>query len=188
MQDSKYLLKSPEITIVPSNEDDLWNSDWIISLRGGDKEQIGTASFAGEKALGTVPLRVELKEGYRNQGYGTEVFRLMVSWAFERKSVYEVTAVTVHENDKCVKALSKAGFIFRSSDGPVETYSVIKQKTSWTGLYVMIGIVIGCLLGVVSGNLWVGFGIGMLACLSIGASMDMGAARYRANVTGKRKH
>lgn len=65
-----FYLKSEKLTITPSNEEDLWESDWVIALRQGEKEQIGTASFAGEKLLGAVPLQVELAQNYRNRGWG----------------------------------------------------------------------------------------------------------------------
>lgn len=182
---SRFVLQSAELVIVPSREDDLWNSDWIISRKEG--EQIGTASFAGEKALGVVPVYIEIFEQYRNQGHGTQALKMMVQWAFERKNVYEISAMTTQGNDKGIRILEKAGFVFRRSDGATVEYSIIKQRTSWTGLYLMLGIALGMALGVVSGNLWVGFVIGLVACLSIGATMDGKASKERAAVTGRKK-
>lgn len=185
MKKKDIWLKSDTITITPSNAEDLWESDWIIALRKGEKEQIGTASFAGEKYLGAVPLKVELAQKYRNQGLGTEVIKMMVNWVFLYRNIYEVISQVEHENDKGVNALQKAGFVFRGNEGSVETYSIIKEKTVWTGVYVIVGIIVGMILGVVLNNVWLGFAIGLIVCLCIGVIMDSNALKYRESVTGK---
>ncbi len=185
MKKNDFWLKSDMITITPSNEEDLWESDWIIALRKGEKEQIGTASFAGEKLLGAVPLKVELSQIYRNRGLGTEVIKMMVNWAFLHRNIYEVISWVEHENDKGVNALRKAGFVFRGKEGNTETYSIIKAKTVWTGVYVVVGIIVGMILGIVLNNVWLGFAVGLVSCLCLGAVMDSNALKYRESVTGK---
>ncbi len=183
--DKKNLLKSSRITIEPSDEKDLWNADWIISLTKGDGERIGKASFAGEKVRGTVPLTVELEEEYRNRGYGTEAICKMVNWAFRHPNVYEVTAETEHENDKAVKALGKAGFVYREGDRQTERYSVVRGRSNWLGIYLVIGICLGLVLGIVLSAPKLGFGIGLVISLITGAAMDNSEKRKREKVTGK---
>lgn len=185
MNKKSFYLKSEIITITPSNEEDLWESDWIIAFRKGEKEQIGTASFAGEKLLGAIPLKVELAQKYRNRGLGTEVIKMMVNWAFLHKNIYEVVSRVEHENDKGVNALQKAGFVFRGKEGNVETYSIVKEKTAWTGIYVAVGIIMGLILGLVFNNAWLGFAIGFISCLCMGKILDYNALKYRESVTGK---
>lgn len=185
MKKNGFCLKSETVTITPSNMEDLWESDWIIAARKGDKERIGTASFAGEKLLGTIPLHVELMPEYRNRGLGTEIIRMMVNWAFLHKNIFEVVSRVEHENDKGVNALQKAGFVFRGSEEKVETYSVIKAKTVWTGVYVVAGILAGMILGIMINSVWLGFAIGLSANLCIGSIMDADALKYRESVTGK---
>lgn len=185
MSKKSFYLKSEIITITPSNEEDLWESDWIIAFRKGEKEQIGTASFAGEKLLGAIPLKVELAQKYRNRGLGTEVIKMMVNWAFLHKNIYEVVSRVEHENDKGVNALQKAGFVFRGKEGNVETYSIVKAKTAWTGIYVAVGIIMGLILGLVFNNAWLGFAIGFVSCLCMGKILDYNALKYRESVTGK---
>ena len=185
MMKNSFCLKSDTVTITPSNMENLWESDWIIAFRKGEKEQIGTASFAGEKLFGAVPLNVELMTKYRNRGLGTEIIRMMVNWAFLHKNVYEVVSKVEHENDKGVNALQKAGFVFRGNEGKEETYSIIKGKTVWTGVYVVVGILVGMIFGIVINSVWLGFAIGLGASLCIGAIMDNNALKYRESVTGK---
>lgn len=185
MSKKSFYLKSEIITITPSNEEDLWESDWIIAFRKGEKEQIGTASFAGEKLLGAIPLKVELAQKYRNRGLGTEVIKMMVNWAFLHKNIYEVVSRVEHENDKGVNALQKAGFVFRGKEDNVEIYSIVKAKTAWTGIYVAVGIIMGLILGLVFNNAWLGFAIGFISCLCMGKILDYNALKYRESVTGK---
>lgn len=188
MMKNDFCLKSDTVTITPSNMENLWESDWIIAFRKGEKEQLGTATFAGEKLLGTVPLSVELIPRYRNRGLGTEIIRMMVNWAFLHKNIFEVVSKVEHENDKGVNALQKAGFVFRGNEGKVETYSIIKRKTAWTGVYAVVGIFVGLILGIVINSVWLGFVIGLIASLSVGAIMDNNALKYRESVTGKSEH
>ncbi|MCM1117945.1 MAG: GNAT family N-acetyltransferase [bacterium] len=185
MKKNNFWLKSDTITITPSNEEDLWESDWIVAFRKGEKEQIGTASFAGEKLLGAIPLKVELAQRYRNRGLGTEVIKMMVNWAFLHRNIYEVISHVEHENDKGVNALQKAGFVFRGKEGNVETYSIVKAKTVWTGVYVVVGIIVGMILGIVLNNVWLGFAIGLVFCLCMGVIKDSNTQKYRESVTGK---
>lgn len=185
MKKNDFCLKSETVTITPSNTEDLWESDWIIAARRGGGEQLGTASFAGEKLLGTIPLHVELMPEYRNRGLGTEIIRMLVNWAFLHKNIFEVVSRVEHENDKGVNALQKAGFVFRGSEGEVETYSIIKGKTVWTGVYVVAGIIAGMILGIMINSVWLGFAIGLSASLCIGSIMDADALKYRESVTGR---
>lgn len=185
MNKSGFCLKTDTVTITPSNMDDLWESDWIIAFRKGEREQLGTATFAGVKRLGAVPLYVELLPEYRNRGLGTEIIRMLVNWAFLHKNIFEVVSRAEHENDKGINALEKAGFVYRGNEGEVETYSIVKAKTTWTGVYVIVGVLNGMLLGVVFNNLWMGFAIGIVASLCIGEIMDNKALKYRESITGK---
>lgn len=186
MKSSRYLLKASKFTIEPTDENDVWSCDWVITSRD-DKEQMGTVSFAGEKTLGTVPIRIELIQKYRDRGIGTEVIRMMVDWAFLHKNVYEVTAVTEHENDRCINALQKAGFVFRDKVGKEETYSIKKPKSNWTGLYIIIGFITGLILGIVLENSWLGMAMGIVAGVVAGAILDSGIRKDREKVTGKKQ-
>ena len=67
----------------------------------------------------------------------------------------------------------------------METYSIIKGKTVWTGVYVVVGIFVGMILAIVINSAWLGFAIGLGVSLCIGAIMDNDASKYRESVTGK---
>lgn len=185
MAEEKLELKSPRITIAPSNEQDLWNSDWEIRLTKEPDKKIGTASFIGEKEMGTIPLTVDIEKEYRDQGYESEAITMMVNWAFHFGNIYEVRSQADREDDFRVRALKKSGFVFRSNEGRQEFYSIVKAKTAWTGLYLFIGIFLGLIFGLVFSHLLVGLIVGVVIGVSIGLSMDLAANKEREKVTGK---
>lgn len=192
------ILKTKAITITPTDENDVWEKPWNITLNGetGDEKSveglltdkiIGTVSLAGEKLLGAVPLYVEIEKPYRNQGYGTQVVRLLVDWIFKFSDIYEIKVKTEHVNDSAIHVLSNCGFVFRDGDRITENYSIEKGYTSWLGLYLFLGFVAGIILGVVLAHALIGLAIGMLAGISIGFSMDKTAEAKRTAITGKKK-
>lgn len=185
-EERKHVVKSPKITIVATDDKDIWNADWNIYLTEDEEQKIGTFSFAGEKVLGTIPIHVQLDEQYRNKGYGTEAIAIMTAWAFHFKNIYEVKAETDRENDKCVKALKKNGFVYREFEGRTEYYSLTRPKTAWTGLYLFLGILLGFILGIVFSHIITGMIVGIVIGVSIGLSMDVAANKEREKVTGKR--
>lgn len=185
MKKTGYELKSDNIIIVPSDENDVWNKEWIISLKD-EITKIGTVTFEGTKAYGAVPISVTLEDRYQNKGYGTTVFKLMTNWAFLHKNVYEIKAECEHENDKCIHAMERAGYVYRSIENNIESYSIMKPKSTWLSLYLIIGIVVGLVLGIVVGNQWIGMAIGVIAGVLIGANIDSKLLKDREKVIGKR--
>lgn len=186
LEEGRYHLKSAEFTLEPEDESRVWECDWLVRLIDEPDKVIGRASFAGEKGFGTVPLHVEIVERYRDHGFGTDVFKMMVYWAFLHRDIYEITADCDHENSGAIYAMEKAGFVYRDIKGKTEYYSITKQKTSWTGLYVILGIIVGMVLGIVFSSLWIGLAVGVLVSTIIGAIMDSNANAERRKVTGKR--
>ena len=186
MENSKFVVASPEIKIAATDENDPWNQDWEIFLTK-DEKKIGKLTFAGEKSLGTVPLYVELEEEYRNKGFGTKATIMIVDWLFRFPNVYEVSCEVDRENDKGVKSLRKAGFVNRDGEGGGRMihYTITKQKTAWTGLYLFLGIAIGLVLGIVLQHPIAGMIAGVVIGVTIGLSMDVKSNKEREKVTGK---
>lgn len=182
----KHTIKTKDMIIKPVEDANIWEGEWTISIKNEDWIQIGTANFKGEKLLGTVPVTVTLDEKYRNKGYGTRAFKLLVEFAFGFKNIYEVKAVTYSDDDKCVYALEKAGFVRRNKEGKEETYSVIKPASTWMGLYIYIGIIIGLIIGIVVSAMWVGMVIGLVIGFVIGTVLDNEEKKERERVTGSK--
>lgn len=183
---SSYTIKTTEMLIAPMDDNDIWEGEWIITLRDS-QIPIGKATFKGPKALGAVPLTVELEERYQNKGYGTEVFKALVRFAFGYKNIYEITAKTDRDNDKCIYALEKAGFVYRKVEDHTEDYSIIKPKSAWLGLYLYIGLLIGLALVLVFGGSWVGLIIGLVLGITGGLVMENKEKRDRERVLGRKE-
>ncbi|MCR5092878.1 MAG: GNAT family N-acetyltransferase [Lachnospiraceae bacterium] len=168
----KFPLVTDHLLIRPTDEKRIWTEEWTISLKDRPEEPIGTLTFAGERVAGEMPIRVELKPEYRDQDYGSEVFYFMSRFVFRFRDLREITAVCEHENDLCVHALDKAGYVFREHNDGRDYYSMKKSKTAWTGLYVFIGFIAGLAMGVVFSNLWVGLLTGVIAGTIFGYVLD----------------
>lgn len=181
---SKYLLKAREFTISPTNESDIWESKWNIVHKESEKI-IGWVSFEGHKEAGTIPFSIWLEEGYRDRDYGKQAIRMMVDFAFLHSNIYEVKTECEHENDAYIVALEKSGFVYRDKDSNAETYSIIKQKTSWLGLYIILGVAAGLVLGILLNVLWAGLIVGLIFGLIIGAVLDSKEKAQRKKVTRK---
>lgn len=188
MSKSKYTMKSGDLCIEPTDDDNIWESDWAIYLLQPERIQIGTVTMEGEKANGTVPIKLEIPDKfYRNKGYGTWALKMMREWIFCHVDIYEITATCDHENSACIAALEKAGFVQRYADKFTEVYSITKPKTAWLGLYLIIGIIAGAFLGVLLEFPWVGLGLGLFAGIVVGSYMDAQERKIRVKYTGKKK-
>ena len=192
MDKGKFGYKSGDMMVKPTNEEDIWNSKWDIYLKiGGDDTRIGWVSFEGPKEKGTIPISMELFPLYRHRGHGPNVLKMMREWAFLHGNIYEISAECPNDNTDFIHALQKAGFVYREGSsvkaGAMERYSVTKQRSSWLGLYILIGVVGGIILGIALGHIWVGFGVAMFAGIVIGISMDAAENKKRRDVTGRKK-
>ena len=188
MKKGKYDYRSGKMLIKPTDEEDVWNCKWDIYLVDKDSTKIGWLSFEGKKETGTVPVSIELLPLYRGRGHGTDALKMAREWAFNHSSIYEVEAYADRENSGYISALLKAGFIYREDltigkDAP-ERYSVVRPKSTWLGLYVIIGIVVGVILGIVIGIPWVGMVISLVIAFSLGTYMDSVEKRKRNEITG----
>jgi len=184
---NRYTIKTKELRIEPVNPENIWEDDWTVTLLGEKETVIGHASFAGDKERGTIPLWVELESEYVNKGYGTRVFKLMTDFAFNCKNIYEITAITDIDNDKCIYALEKAGFVYRKKEGRNEEYSISKPKSTWLGLYLYLGLLVGMVLVIVLGGSWAGLVIGLVIGAMFGLGMDNQERKKRADIVGKKE-
>ena len=191
MKFNKYMYKSGELMVKPVDENDVWNCKWdVFLIKESDTERIGWVSFEGTKERGTVPISIEIEPLYRRRGHGTAVLKMMREWAFFHKDIFEISTQVSNENTELIHALERAGFIYSEGlsieNGVMETYSITKQKSSWTGLYIIIGFIAGMILGIVLNNMWVGLAISIFFGLAFGIGMDLGEKKWREKITGKK--
>ena len=186
---STFELKGDKVIITPKDPTKPFECEWDIILKDPDRPVIGKLSFEGEKMLGRVPLQIEIFETQnRNRGFGTEAIKMIKEWTLYHKDIYEVTAEVLHENDSAVIAFEKAGFVFRDGTREIEHYSATRQKSSWLGLYAVIGIIIGLLLVIlVPSYPFFTFSASMIVCLAAGLGMDARENAHQRKVTGQKE-
>lgn len=167
-----------------------WYTYWEILLRDRKKivRNVGFAYFNGPAVRGEVELSLFIEPRDRDKGFGTEAIKALVEWVFLQKDIYEITTWVDFEKDAYVKVLYKAGYVFRHRDKEIkkERYSIIAPKSSWGGLYLIIGIVAGMMVGAFFGNFAIGVAAGVIVGILIGVILDNKIAEHRAEVTGKK--
>ncbi|MCR4762658.1 MAG: GNAT family N-acetyltransferase [Lachnospiraceae bacterium] len=168
----RFPLVSDHLLFRPEKEEDLWNGSWIVQQRDGTRDTIGSMRIGGSKVPGEVIICVDLAPEYRNRGYGAEIFYFMAKFVFRFRDLREICAVCEHENDRCVHALEKAGYVFREHKDGRDYYSMKRQKSAWAGLYLSVGITAGFVLGIVLSNPWVGTVAGVVTGAFVGLILD----------------
>ena len=191
MNKKKYGFRSGDLMIKPVDEENLWEEKWDIILVTNDNTRIGWFSFAGNKERGTIPIQIEIEPLYRHRGYGTASLKMIREWAFLHKDIFEIEAVVSNEDKETIHALERAGFIYREGltveTGAMEKYSITRQKASWMGIYIIIGIFAGMILGITLGYIWVGLGVSIFLGIVLASYLDYQEKKWREKITGKKE-
>ena len=167
----RFPLRTDHLTLQPENEEKIWEEPWAVRLTESG-EPIGTLTVGSAGIAGEVTIHAELEPAYQNRGYGREIFYFLAKFVFRFRDLKEISAVCEHENDRCVHALERAGYVLREHKDGKDHYSMKKPKTAWTGLYLGIGVCAGLTLGIVLSNLWAGIVTGVLAGIVVGFLLD----------------
>ena len=179
-----------DLIIMPKTEydnaDEAWKGEWAIykSEKKKPTTEIGSFRFLGKPENGHLELTIDIDHYYINQGYATSALKAIADWCFARNGVFVVDAHIDKDNIPALRAFTNAGFVYRSKEHGIEHYSIVKPHTAWLGLYVVIGVWAGLLLGVVMAMPAVGFAIGMVIGLVFGKVMENRAKRRREEILG----
>ena len=103
----KYVLKK-----VKNNPDEcIWLT--YLPIDRQKKVLIGSCGYKGKPdENGLIELGYEVAKEYRNQGYATEITKLLVQNAFEDEQVSTIQAHTLAEKNASVRVLEKCNFKF----------------------------------------------------------------------------
>ncbi len=172
MSSKEFPLGTEHFRIMPVDTEAPFKEDWEISLIGEENANVGHLHFERGIALGEVTVAAELMPGYDKENYIEEIFMEVAGFVLRFKNIEELSTVCRHTNSDRVDGLEKAGFVYRGDEGDFDHYSIRKRKTSWTGLYLFIGMIAGFIMGVTISNLWIGTFGGMLLGAIIGTLMD----------------
>lgn len=190
---SSIYIKTEHLYIVPmedfSTRADLYSINWGIYLVKSKKEKllIGKFHFNGPEELGVMSFEFEIDEPYRYKGYGTEFLKAVAEWALMQNKVYEIACEIPTKCEAAIRAINKAHFVYRKGDKISEHYSLTRQKSSWLGLYVILGLVVGLSLGIIFNNGVIGLIIGLVSGILFGGVLDSKANKEREAVTGKQE-
>ncbi|MBQ6589339.1 MAG: hypothetical protein IJI01_11740 [Butyrivibrio sp.] len=172
MGESLFPLVTKHFLISPGNEKNVLEDEWSVSLNNGDQTKVGSIHFEDGVLHGEVRMAADLNPEYEKSKYIQELFYSMARFVFQFKEIREISTHCRHENDHRVRGLEKAGYVYRENKDGSDYYSMKKQKTSWTGLYVMIGLIAGFVIGLTISNLFMGTIIGVLSGAIIGYLLD----------------
>ncbi|WP_408072304.1 hypothetical protein [Butyrivibrio sp. JL13D10] len=183
MSDGMFPIETKHFYIQPSNEKKLWGEDWAISPKKKtnqettnqaevDTNTVGHLRFEHALFHGELELSLELDATHNTSGYIAEIFFTMARFVFKFKDIKEISTVCRHEDDNYVRGLEKAGYVRRETKDGKDHYSMKKQQTGWTGLYLIIGMCAGFIIGILIANLKLGTLAGVIIGIIIGYLMD----------------
>ena len=172
MAEKLFPLVTKHFNITPKDENRPMEEEWVVSLKEDNQAQVGSLRFEDGLFNGEVKVAVELNTEYDKTMFVQEVYYSMARFVFRIKDVREICTECRHENDHRVRGLEKAGYVRRETKDGVDHYSMTKQKSSWTGLYIMIGLISGFIIGLTVSNLWMGTIGGVLTGAIIGYLLD----------------
>lgn len=172
MSESIFPLITKHFKLAPGSNSNVLEQEWRILLKDDDQAQIGNLHFEDGILHGEVKIAAELTHEYEQPKYIQEIFYSMARFVFQSNDIREICTQCRHENDARVRGLEKAGYVLRQFKDGTDYYSMKKQKTSWTGLYIFIGLIAGFILGLTFSNLFMGTIIGVLSGAVIGYLMD----------------
>ncbi len=171
MDKKLFPIKTKHFFIRSRNDAAPFEEGLSVNLKGDDRE-VGSVSLKGELVHGTAEFDVRFEDDYAKDGYYAEVYAAMSDLFFRVKEVFAIECLCRYDDDHRIRGLERAGFVRRDFKGDSYRYSMLRQKTGWTGLYLIIGLVAGMIMGIVLSNLWVGTVIGVILGLVIGLLLD----------------
>lgn len=188
---AEYSIKAGDVELFPDKDANtaktVWDVKWLIKERKDEKRHVGSLWFNGVPEMGVVDMNFSIESRFWNREYAREALRAIIDWVFDKKDLYEIKiTIGVEEEDKAA-VLQRSGFVFRRGNKVDESYSIVKPRTVWTGLYVPIGIVAGIGLGVLFDSMIVGLAVGVVIGLVVGVILDTRANAERTKITGEKR-
>ena len=172
MGDKLLPLVTRHFLIQPQSVDKLWEEEWSVTLRDDADKKVGRFHFEEAGIDGEVTLLLDIEPAYQKPSLGAEIYSAIASFVFKFQELKVVRTSCRHEDDDLVHSLEKAGYVRRKNSDGRDFYSITKQKTSWTGLYMILGLVAGLIIGITISNLWVGTFSGIIIGTVIGYLID----------------
>jgi RimJ/RimL family protein N-acetyltransferase len=172
MSNNLFPIETKHFFILAQNEEKPLEEGWNVCLKDGDQNKIGSISFEDAVLHGELQISVMLEPEFNKADYNKEIFFAMSNFAFQSDNVREISTKCNYEEENRVRGLEKAGYVRRETIDGIHHYSIKKQKSSWTGVYVFVGLIAGFIIGITVSNLWMGTAIGVVSGIIVGLIMD----------------
>ncbi len=168
------------------NRDYFFFTLWDICIIDKTKSltSIGKLFFHGPQEAGSVEISIYIDKEYQNSKYGTRALKVITDWAFYQRNVYEINAHFDDQNSAAINAFTNAGYVFRENVSHTERYSITKDPTSWRGLYMIIGVWVGCIIAMIINHIIIGVLVGIFLGFALGFWLDSQDLKRREEVTG----
>lgn len=173
-----------EVDIDTINEDNaIWYYPWYITIKNQSSTLIGIFRFNGPPVRGTVLLRVKEDRDYISSDIAEEALKAICDWAFAQKDVYKIRVHRIPDDRRYHELLEKCGF----GPGP-EPSRAEKRKTptSWTLIYMLIGLSVGMTTGISLGSFVLGTILGGCGGIVLGILFDLSERKHRSQITGEK--
>jgi len=190
-----------------SDDDDpdfIWHTVWRVSLRSNPKELVGLFRFLGPQIKGRVGFEIVIYDEYRHLGYGHQLINKMTMFAFDKSDVYYLYSnIPGNEDpDEYERILRHCGYkteeeVFnpfeaeRNIPGDEELFEkrtlpeyLLKESgvTSYSAVYVMIGLCAGMFISILTGLMLEGLAGGLIFSTVWGAVMDHFELKHRKRI------
>lgn len=169
------------------SDNGIWCTYWDISLKKDEKQSIGGCYFSGPATYGSVTLSFSVDSRYNWDKRVGEALRLITEWALVQTGVYEINTYIPTAKDGYIRNAERADFVYREVKDEIEHYSKERPATSWMGLYILMGIIAGFLLGMVFSSMTLGMASTVIISILIGGIMDQKSSVEREKYTGQKR-
>lgn len=166
-------------------ENALFYTYWDVSLKNEEKDSVGGLYFDGPHERGSLLINYEPIQRFTEDKIFGLALRRLCDWAFTYEDVYAVHGYCDGTDFTKIRDFERATMIFRGSDKGVEHYSVEKERSSWTGIYLIVGVLVGFIFGFVFQSMAMAMVVGVISGVLVGGSLDFKASKAREAVTGE---
>lgn len=170
MENVKFPIETRYFSLQPTDEKNLWSKEWVVTLKDGGNA--GKLDFDDSIFHGEIQLRVELHPDFDKSKFYEDIFFMMSRFIFRFQDLNEISTVCDDEAEQVINGLEKAGFVRRELKDGEYYYSMKRQKTSWVGVYIIIGMIAGFMVGILIENLWIGTISSVIVGALVGFTMD----------------
>lgn len=160
-----FSIETRDLTLVPSDNGNLWTKPWNIKTKKGEYN-VGKISFLGRAEGGVARAQITINEESRRKGYGSQALKGFTDWAVGRDGIYVVEGTVYTDNEAAVALLKKNNFQEDEVIGRKARYVYKRSSIPWIPvcvcLFVSAGFAIGFTVHQIPQGLIIGAALGLV--------------------------